>query len=161
MNRRRYDTVELVAELRRERRNGVLLTVTALVIVGFLAAFYFVGVNGSDVPEVPKAKSPSSAVKPPSAPITAPPAAVVSPPEMPPQPANVTIQLPRKMPLWLDDQSIGKTKRHEQTLDAGKHVVKTKLGRKVLSETFEAEGGKTYAISFDAKRKRFVVNAGP
>ncbi|MEK7703959.1 MAG: hypothetical protein AAB426_03285 [Myxococcota bacterium] len=157
MKRRRYDTVELVADLRRERRNAVLLTLTALAIIGFLAAFYFLGSGSSDVAQVPHEAPtpPPAAVAPPPPPVTPP------EPEAPKAgPASLTVQLPKKLPLWVDDTAVGKIKRYTQKLAPGKHVVKTRLGKKVVSEDFVVEADQSYSVTLDVKRKRFVVKSG-
>lgn len=58
MKRRRYDTVELVAQIRKERRNGVLLASIGLGLIVFLLAVYLAGLSGKDLPVVPGDASP-------------------------------------------------------------------------------------------------------
>lgn len=151
--RQRYDTVALISRMRSERRIGPLLALLGITIVGY-GAYYF-WYEGHELPWVAKE----------AAPVVAPVTPVVEKkPEPPPpkveepeQPAAIVIQLVRAGPLWLNEKLIGpKVKLHEVSLPAGAHVLRTKLGKKMVTESVAVEAGKKYRVSLDAKTKRWV-----
>ncbi len=53
MKRRRYDTVELVADIKRERRNGILLGLAGVGILIVLLGLYVTSVGDEQVPTLP------------------------------------------------------------------------------------------------------------
>jgi hypothetical protein len=148
---RRRDTVELVTELRRERRNAMLLGTAGVAIIALLFLLYFTMVDSGDVPVAPVG-GPTTAE---SAPVPAP-VGEPSPPAVaaPAAPARVTVILPAKAPLWIDGESIGKVKEHVAELAPGKHELKAKVGKKMLTQSIETAAGETTEVRLDAKAKK-------
>jgi hypothetical protein len=158
MKRRRYDTNALVGDMRRERRNAVLLSLFGIGILVFLVV-YFVKVQRSSVPEVPRPSDPVAMTSPRPAP--PPPTPVVAPPP-PPKPAppapidaQVVVSLSKAGPIYLDGELVAKKARDfELRVSPGKHKVSTKSGKKTTALDLEAVAGKKYRVDFEAKKKK-------
>jgi hypothetical protein len=168
MARRRYDTAGLVSDLRRERRQAMVLTVVGLVILVALV-YAFVKLRTPSVPDIPKPGDPGAAVTAPTPrPPPPPPAPAPTPapePEKPkaPEPAHLTIKLAKAGPISVDGVVVVKKGReHEATLTPGPHKVSTRVGRKIVEVPFEAQAGKRYKLELDVKKKKKpVVEALP
>lgn len=70
VKRRRYDTVELVAEIRRERRNGIILALAGIGILVVLLGLYISGLGDEKVPTAPGAEGESATGAPAATPAT-------------------------------------------------------------------------------------------
>ena len=162
MKRRRYDTNALVGDMRRERRNAILLTLLGVSILVFLIV-YFVKIHRSSVPEVPKPSDPVAAAPPRPAP--APPPAVTPPPPPPkpaPAEAEVAVVLPKAGPIYLDGELVSKkAKDLDLKVPPGKHKVSTKAGKKTSVLEVDAAAGKKYRVDFDPKKKKGAVEEVP
>lgn len=179
-NRRRYDTTALIADLKSDRRRGVGLSVAAILIMLALVGFYFSQIGSEAVPVAPEGAEPTAQENPQQPegqdPAAAPDAGAdadetaenaaekadagegeedgtAAAPEA--AKAKVEILLPKKMPLWVDDESVGRTTSHSVELEPGQHTFKAKFGRKTVthSDTFEA-GTKAQVIF---RRKKAVT----
>jgi hypothetical protein len=154
MKRRRYDTAALVGDLRRERRNAILLSLLGVAILAFLI-IYFAKIHRSSVPEVPKPSDPVAMAPPKPTPVVAP-----TPPPPPPKPvdAQVVVTMAKAGPIFLDGELVvKKAKEHEVKVAPGKHKVSTKAGKKTIVLELEAVAGKKYRVDFDAKKKKGAV----
>ena len=177
MPRRRYDTGALVGDMKRERRNAVLLSLVGVTILVFLVV-YFTRLRGTAVPEVPYGAMPTApsaspnAVKPapaaspaiaaapastssgaaaPAVPATSPKAAVE-------EDAMVQISLPRPGPVLIDGEIVAKkAKTYDAKLTAGKHKIATKIGHKTMQLPLEVMGGRHYRVDLDPKKKRGAI----
>jgi hypothetical protein len=176
--KRKYDTEALVGQLKAERRTGILLTLVGVGILAGLATLYFTGVGQEEIPAVPgegetatdvgepdkkpdeggaaaeekvagvdpKAGEPAAGDKP------------AAPTEAAPQPGSVNINAGKKPVLmWIDDQKLGKVTKKKILVPAGKHVLKTKVGKKTISQDIEVEAGAEISVSYDAKKKKFSL----
>lgn len=187
MRRRRYDTDALVREIRRERRNAILLSIAGATILGSLAGLYFLSVGGNGVPMVPKdigaaptdiqttSKPGTPLVKDAKAetPLTADPKAAS--PEVPkpppeaqdqakkppaePQNALVEVTLTRKARLWVNGKAVGRVRKHRATLKPGQNTLKAKFGRRTVMRRLNLKPGAEVAVRFDAKRKKAFVKS--
>jgi len=177
--RRRYDTVELVAEIKRERRNGLLLALAGIGILILLLLLYVTNAGSDDVPSAPGSSVPAvhSPVSPATdtapAPAPAPPKEENPPankPEEPPpaektvakpepaaEPATIRVLLSKRAPLWIDGKKVGKVKKHRVALSAGAHEIKAKFGRKMVVQKLNPKAGLTYELRFDARKKKVKV----
>ncbi len=169
MTRRRYDTEALVGEIKRERRNAIVLGGAGAVLFACLVLFYL-QLRDDKVPEVPpgpkpavKTEAASKDAKPPADQAEAAKApqakaeAAAEPAEKKPEPKpdpTIAVSLPRALPVWIDGKLVGKLKSHKVTLAPGKHVVRTKVGRRSIEEKLDTEAGKHYQVSFDIRKRR-------
>ncbi len=162
MTRRRYDTEALVKEIRRERRNAVLLASAGVAILGFLVFYFVTRVGGEGLPVVP---AQATVVPAPAVPVdtakAARPAPKAEPAPEPPKAVMLTVELGRPSPLWIDGNLVSSKKTHKAELAPGKHTVKTKVGKKHLEEVFELLPGRHYVVALDTKGKKLVAEAAP
>lgn len=155
MKRRRYDTAALVGDMRRERRNAILLSLLGIAILAFLI-IYFAKIHRSSVPEVPKPSDPVAMAPPRPAPAPAP--APAPPPPPKPVDAQVIVTLPKAGPIYLDGELLAKkAKEHELKVPPGRHKLSTKAGKKTVALELEAVAGKKYRVDFDPKKKKGAV----
>lgn len=180
MKRRRYDTVELVADIKRERRNGILLGLAGVGILVVLLGLYVTSVGEEQVPTLPPDANDSPTTAPDAgqpATSTADKAASATPtvgsatdttepagdeeepvaPAEPPAPSKIKIVLTKKAPLWIDGKKVGKVKKHKVELDAGEHELKAKFGKKFVTLKVVPKPGQAYEVRFDAKRKKATI----
>jgi len=161
MARRRYDTVALVGELRRERRNALMLSLLGLGILAGLVSAYFLVFGTSEMATVPQGQaSAAAAPKAPAAPAP-PPAKPPPPPPAAPTTAAVTLNLARKGQVWIDNNSVGQVTKHETELTPGKHMLKGKIGAKTLTVSLTVKEGEHYSVSFDPKKRKPEVKREP
>lgn len=187
VKRRRYDTVELVAEIRRERRNGIILALAGIGILVVLLGLYVSGLGDEKVPTAPGAEEDSAIAAPAAAPAAGEPtvagtgtetaapdlgaaaadndASKAEPtagepeerPAVATKKATLQILVTRKSTLWIDGEKIGKVKKHVVELEPGEHEIKAKLGKKLVTQRLAPKAGATYLLRFDAKRKKAVL----
>ena len=160
MKRRRYDTTELVGELKRERRNAVLLTLLGIGIVVFLAIYYLAAQTENDVPEVPANAAPRRPEQPPPPEPPPPPETTTeseNPSTPPAVPAVVTIVVPRRGVVSIDGKKLGKGRRHRVELSPGTHSLKMRAGKRLVAGKVDVEAGATYTLSFDLRKRRLVL----
>ncbi len=158
MRHRRYDTESLVGDIKREKRNAILLSLLGLSILVFLIV-YFTRLRGPAVPEVPKGSSaaavapqPSPAPEAAAAPTPAPAAAK---PAVPAD-AVVVISLPKPGSVFVDGELVAKkVKVHETKLAPGRHRLSTKA--KGAQVQLEAVAGKRYKVDLDPRKKKGAV----
>lgn len=181
--RRRYDTIALVTELQRERRNGLILGLVGLSILVVLIVLYVTVVRTDDVPEVPDASyagAPSPAKAPPATagrsegasdrplspkPNTPPPATagtparpVVGTSSAKSGPVVIDLSGAKKTQLWVDGKPLGRDARLE--LSPGKHEIKAKMGKKIVSQTLVVEAGTSYTLVVDSRRRKLGLKPG-
>jgi hypothetical protein len=160
ITRRRYDTTALVGQLRKDKRNGLILGTLGLIVVAASVYYYFSRASTAEKPKLPESGSYLSATKTEEPAVKAEEPAPAPEPQKEPTQAMLSIALPKAAPLWVGDKLVGtKIKTRELPLAAGEHTVKTKVGRKTVAETIVVEDGKSYRLSFDAKKKRWVTEA--
>lgn len=159
--RRRYDTTALIQDLKTDRRKGIGLTLAAAVIIVILVGVYFTQMGGG-TPEVPASASPveqtaaekkaafDGAVEKPPEPV-----AEAEPDPEPPANASFEISLPRKGQLWIDDESVGKVKKHAAEIAPGEHTFKAKIGRRTIEQKETLAPGSKVQLS--VKKKKFLV----
>ena len=165
--RRRYDTVELVTELKRERRNALLLSLAGIGILIILLLLYVTAIGDDEVPAVPTDDTITDTVptvdKDPmmgagsTPPGTEPEATPEDPP--PPEPvavvpAKIKLVLTKKGVVWIDNEKVGKFKKKKIELDAGDHEIKAKFGKKIVTTNVRLEPDQSYELKIDAKRKK-------
>jgi len=151
--RQRYDTVALVNELKKERRNAILLSLVGLAILAGLIAAYFLVFGTSEMPTVPQDKTGAAAQpKQPATPVPSPP--VKPPPPAASTTAAVTLSLSKKGQAWIDNNPVGSITTHEAQLPAGKHTLKTKIGAKTQVVGLTVKEGERYTVTFDPKKKK-------
>lgn len=180
MQRRRYDTGALVGDMKRERRNAVLLSLVGVTILVFLVV-YFTRLRGTAVPEVPAVSGPvtpasspaplhpaasnTSVTPPASTPAVAIPASAMSAATKPAAvvSAMVQISLPKPGPVLIDGEVVAKkAKNYEAQLSPGKHKVATRIGHKVVQLPVEVAAGRHYQVDLDPKKKKgAVAEIGP
>lgn len=174
--RRRYDTEALVGQLKAERRTGILLSLGGVAILAGLLVLYLTGVGGEELPKVPDSAQAANAApdagKP--SPTLEEPAAGAEPtpseqtpetrpepepePEPEPQgPGRLKVQLSRKGVVWLGRKKLGKFKRKDLEIPAGKHMVKAKVGRRTLKKEIDVGSGGTVSLFFDHRKKKVFV----
>jgi len=123
--------VELVAEMRRERRNALLLAVAGVAILFILAVLYFTMVDAGDLrSHRARSRAPSCRwrSRPPRASSARSRGETAGAARA--QLGRVTIILPAKSSLWIDGKSLGKVKEHVAELSPGAHELKTKVARR-------------------------------
>ncbi|OGQ91829.1 MAG: hypothetical protein A2289_11655 [Deltaproteobacteria bacterium RIFOXYA12_FULL_58_15] len=158
--RRRYDTVELVTELKRERRNALILSLAGVGILLILLLLYMTAIGEDEVPTVNQGTATSAPLQPapnPTEPATPTEAAApeVSPPVVKAAPATVIILLTKKEEVWVDGKSLGKIKKDTIELSADQeHEIRVKMGKKMVTKTLIPKAGETWDLRFDAKRKK-------
>jgi hypothetical protein len=159
--RQRYDTVALINELKKERRNALLLSAVGLMILAGLITAYFLVFGTSEMPAVPP--SPAAATTPANAPTPTKTAPTPSKPATPPASAtaSVALSLSKKGQLWIDNNPLGPTTTHEAQLPPGKHTLKAKIGPKTLMVSLTVKEGEKYTVSFDPKKKKPEVKKEP
>ncbi|MBN1962374.1 MAG: hypothetical protein JW841_15685 [Deltaproteobacteria bacterium] len=181
MQRRRYDTAALVGDIKKERRNAVILLFVGVAILVFLVV-YFTHLRGADVPEVPKennrpansaqdtlSSSPKVVSNPTPKSSTTEPATptpdnhsenTVNNQEVKPsEDAVVIINLIRPGPILIDGKMVVKrTKKHEVKLAPGKHRIATKIGRKIVKMPINIEANRRYRVNLTARKKRNSIN---
>jgi hypothetical protein len=171
-NRRRYDTVELVTELKRERRNAILLSAAGVGILLLLLLLYVTAIGDDEVPTVPdeaesyaskevdrgkeggeaegagEASAGGEAVEPEPEPEPPPPepVAVVK--------SSVKLVLTKKGVVWIDGEKLGRVKKKKLELDAGDHEIKAKFGKKIVTTNIRLEPDQAYELKIDARRKK-------
>jgi type IV secretory pathway VirB10-like protein len=177
--RKRYDTEQLVSEIKADRRNTILLAATAVAIVLVLVIVFAALRDDEDLPEMKAATTPTVtdvANKPTGeqepteeptlekAEEPAPEAkaeAEEQPPDEPeaaPPPSAIKLALTKKGKLWINGKLIGKkVRKHSMTLAPGTHTVKAKIGRRNVKGKFDVVAGKNYTVRVDHKRKRVVA----
>ena len=177
--RRRYDTEALVGQLKAERRTGILLSLLGVCILFLLVGLYIAGGGDDDIPTVPGgAEAATDAETNPEAgtagegqaEVTG--AAQAAPAgeagggqqeeEVPAEkadvgPASLRIMLSRKGVVWLDNEKLGKFKKRNIEVPPGKHVLRAKFGKKKVEQEIEVDGGKTYGIYVDKKKKKVFI----
>ena len=172
MRRKKYDTEALVGQLKSERRSGILITFGVL-ILGGLGALYFTGVGKDEIPEVPHdgtataegAAVDTDAAKPGAKPETkaeekvagvTPEPAADKPPSI--KSGTVHISAPKKgVMLFMNDQKMKVSKKKDVSLPPGKHVFKTKFGKKTVTQEIEVESGGDYTLTIDPKKKKLTL----
>lgn len=185
--RRRYDTTELVGQIQRERRNGIILALSGALIMAILLSLYICGIGGSKVPEVPEgttdvAPPPPLATSPKvrkSAPNNAPrpkpkknAAAQMTPPasqtpkkDVPAKttkkrsvaPAQIRMTATKATVLLVNGQRVAKGKRKTFSLAPGDHVVEARVSRQAFSRKLRLEAGHTYIMRVDASKKKIFL----
>jgi hypothetical protein len=164
--RRRYDTVELVTELKRERRNALLLSLAGIGILVVLLLLYVTAIGDDEVPTVPIDDTISDTI--PTVdkdPLTGsgatPPGTEVTPEDPPPPPepvavvpATIKLVLTKKGVVWIDGEKVGKLKKKKFELDAGDHEIKAKFGKKIVTTNVRLQPDQAYELKIDAKRKK-------
>lgn len=153
MKRRRYDTVGLAEDLKREKRNAVLLAFGGVGILLIIMGIYVAAVGDDDTPvateqtQAPSAEN-AGRTDQTASDNQAKADEVVEEKNEPTQaPGIVNVELPRKLPFWVDGESHGKIKSKTLELAPGPHELKFKLGKKQVVETLDVEAGKTYDFS--------------
>jgi hypothetical protein len=175
MPRRRYNTEALVGEMKREKRNAILLSLIGFGLFAFLVV-YFLRLRGPAVPQVPTATNEPMATA--AAGAAGTPGATgasgqttagtgsgtasgggsgsagsVKPASA--QDALVEISLPKPGPVLVDGEVVAKkAKDYEAKLAPGKHKVGTKIGRKTVTINVETVAGKHYRVDLDPKKKK-------
>ncbi|MBI3180496.1 MAG: hypothetical protein HYZ27_12600, partial [Deltaproteobacteria bacterium] len=170
MKRKRYDTVELVTELRRERRAAVLLSLAGLVILGLLVGVYFTSMNEEHVPAVPPVETepvqpsvglaaedvkpivPATAAPAEERPVGVQPVAEKAPAEV--KPATVRLVLTKKSPVLVDGKPVGSIEEQSLELSPGKHEIRVKLGKKTVVQPLNVQAGVAYELKVDTKKKK-------
>jgi hypothetical protein len=164
--RRRYDTVELVTELKRERRNALLLSLAGIGILIILLLLYVTAIGNDEVPAVPTDDTITDTVPtvdkdPMMGAGSTPPGTEPVTPDDPPPPepvavvrATVKLVLTKKGVVWVDDEKVGKFKKKRIELDAGDHEIKAKFGKKIVTTNVRLEPDQAYELKIDAKRKK-------
>lgn len=167
--RRRYDTVALVSDIKRERRRAIVLSLVGVALGLILLGVYFSSGDSEPIPQVPTDSAPvaepRAAAKPADAPAetdadAAPTAPTESPAaKEPPAPALASVQVvfPRPLPLWIDEVAVGKVKAHKAELPAGKHKVRMKLGKRNVQQAIDVQAGDKLEVRFDPRKKALVV----
>ncbi len=158
--RRRYDTMELVTEMRRERRNAIVLGLAGVAVLLVLLLLYFTLVDQGGVPEAPDvAPEAGSAIDTEASPAeTTPPTpgsetpAATTPAAA--APTKVTVILPQKAAAWIDETSLGKVKEQTVEVTPGAHELRVKLGKRTLTQPFEATAGQTTEVRLDPRAKK-------
>ncbi len=162
MSRRRFETQALVGELKRERRSFMWLALAATAVLGFLGLYVTLGMGTTAVPTVPlEAQAPAPAPVAAPRPVAPPPVVASAAPAAPASnEAVLNIELPTPASLWINGKLIGdKVKTHTQKLPPGTQHFRTKVGRKDVRHSFDAEAGKTYKAALDAKKKKWQLEA--
>ncbi len=174
MKRKRYSTVELISELRNERRNAVLLGLAGVIIVAFLVGVYVTSVKEEHVPAVPatelhaaqpsvglaaeevKPIVPQSAAPTEDKPAEPKPGEEVNPAEQG-KPSSVRLVLTKKAAVSLDGKSLGSLKEQTLLLQPGKHELRVKLGKKTMTQPFTVAPDTSYELKVDAKKKKALL----
>src|SRR5687767_12292281 len=165
--RKKYDTEALVGQLKSERRTGMIMTFAGVAILVGLGVLYFTGVDNEEIAEVPAeagAHPPKDAPKPEEKVAGVTPAPAAEPPKEEPKaeeakPGVVTLNLPKKgVMLWVDDEKLpAKPPKKKLELAPGKHVFKTKFGKKTVTGELEVAAGGAYTLTVDPKKKKLTL----
>lgn len=161
MARRKYDTEALVGQIRRERQVSIALSLAGVVILLFLFGLYFT-MGDEDVPTVPvehpalagEDGSPSIA---PAKVVAGSGSAATDDAPGDAAPATLIITLNRKAPVWVDGKRIGKFRKRTLALPPGSYSIRTRVGRRKLSQEVTVEGGEELNLFFDVRRKKATL----
>ena len=159
--RRRYDTVALLSELKKERRNGLVLGVIGAVIGIALLVTYLAQSKDYNYtsPSQKRAvlQSPSPTPAPPNDAVAPPPEPAPPPPVAPPAPAFVKTVLTKKTALFIDGKPVTPGRGAPLEVLAGVREIKLKLGKKVATEKMTLSPGVTYELRFDPKKAKAIL----
>jgi hypothetical protein len=168
-NRSRYDTQALVTEIKKERRNALILGAAGVAIAAILVVLYFAQVGGGDEPSSPAGRAAMQAregTKPPAmgVPDAGPGAttpAVTAPAPTPPPivdtPVIVKAVLTRKTALWIDGKAITHGKDIATNVQPGMHEVKLKVGKRSSTQKVDFKAGAEYELRFDPKSNKVLL----
>ena len=159
--RRRYDTAHLIAQIRRQRRNGLFWVGGGVCAMCLLLAVYVRGVGG-EAPVVGDGGAPTPAPSRVARPLDAKSSQPVvsqvgvrlevEAKARPSPPSSVVIRLKRKGFLWIDGHRFGrKVKRLRLALAPGEHTLKVRMGKKVIEGMLAVEEGRDYDVRFDPR----------
>lgn len=165
-SRRRYDTVALMGELRRERRTAIILGIVGVTIFAGLIALFLLSREqelpttstgatqlGSSMPAVVHETTVTAPVAQPPPP----PPPVEQEPPPPPAPAALKLVMPKKAVITLDGKTLARSKDDKLQLPAGAHDVKVKLGKKNAQSTVTVEPGGVYELRLDPKANKLTL----
>jgi hypothetical protein len=174
-NRSRYDTQALVVELKRERRNAIVLGTIGVAIALTLGVLYFSLAGDDEGPSTPAGHAATLAregPKPPTvgagvapgptspdatSPSAAPPA-ITSPGSTAPatsgRSATIKALLTKKTTLWIDGKPTVHGNDVAIELAAGPHEIKLKLGKKTAAQKIDVKAEDEYELRFDPKNEK-------
>jgi len=159
----------LVTELKKERRNAMLLGAVGVAVALVLVILYFTQSGEGDLPSTPTGRAatqarenltPTPTMGVPTPPSPPPSAAPESKPAVEPaaaKPAVVKTLLTKKTTLWIDSKPITHGKDTPLEVTPGMHEVKLKLGKKSATQKVEFKAGGEYELRFDPKNEKALM----